>query len=135
MGIDSLPFLTPEERQKQDEAAQLAEMLAFCEAEAAPPVELRECGPEVVGFEEAVVLFEATHSLETLLAVTDLTPDEAKNHPVREPARIALIEISKQFKKLQTETNITPEKLGELKIILDRFRSAVGIINDNKVRH
>ena len=96
---------------------------------------LRECEPEIAELEEMFVSFESSHSLAELLLITDLTPQEAPNHLIREPARKALIPIVSKFNKLKKETNISPEKHEELRekyMILSR---AVGIINNNRVDH
>lgn len=54
------------------------------------PESLRECGPEIEELEKLLKLFESQYSLEKLLSVTRLTVEEARKHPIREPARIAL---------------------------------------------
>ncbi len=96
---------------------------------------MRECGPEIAELEEMLTAFESAHSLAELLLVTDLTPQEAPNHPIREPARKALIPIVSKFNKLKKETNISPEKHEELRAKYMILSRAVGIINNNTVDH
>ena len=97
--------------------------------------DLRECGPEIVELEEMLVLFESENSLAELLLIIDLTPKEAPNHPIREPARNALIPIVAKLKMLKKETNISPEKQEQLRVKYMHLSRAVGIINNNKVDH
>lgn len=94
-----------------------------------------ECGPEIAKFEEMVVSFEAEHSLEELHAIIDLTPEEAPKHPLREPARVALIPIVTQLNKLKQETDIAPEKYEEMRAKYKRLSQAIGMINKGKVDH
>lgn len=96
---------------------------------------LRECGPEIAEFEEMLLLFESEHSLAELSLIINLTPQEAPNHPVREPARVALGPIVSRFNKLKKETDISLEKHEELREKYMRLSRAVGIINNNKVDH
>ena len=76
-----------------------------------------------------------THSLAELHSIIDLTPTDAPNHPVREPARLALIPIVTMLDTLRKETNILPEKYQELRAKYKRFSNAVGFINKNKIDH
>lgn len=99
------------------------------------PSERRECEPEVAEFEAIVASFEAEHSLEELHLITDLTPKEAPNHPLREPAKNALDPIVEKMNVLEKETNISPEKFQELKAQYKRLSQAVGTIKNNKVDH
>lgn len=138
MSFDHPTSPTPEELKKREEAAlcaQCVELLALCEELAAPPAELRESGPEIAEFESMILLFEATHSIEALHSITDLTSDEAPNHSIREPARIAVGLISQKLTSLRTETNIPPVKYRELEKKYQRLSSAVGVINNDKVDH
>jgi len=99
------------------------------------PENLRECGPEIEEFEKMLKAFESEHSLEELSLIIDLTPEEAPNHPVREPAKKALVPIVAKLNILKNETNITAEKHDELKAKYKRLSRAVGMINNNKVDH
>ena len=40
-----------------------------------------------------IASFESTYPLSELLLIIDLTPNEAPKHPIREPAKNALIPI------------------------------------------
>lgn len=79
--------------------------------------------------------FEAEHSIEELLAITDLAPEDAPNHPVREPARKALIPIVEKLNHLRDKTTISKSEYAELEAKYKRLSSAVGMINRGKVRH
>lgn len=104
------------------------------EAAETPEAKL-ECEPEVAKFKEMVAAFEAEHSLEELHAITDLTPEDAPKHPLREPARVAIIPIVTQLNKLKEETNITPERYEEMRAEYKRLSRAIGMINKGKVDH
>ena len=98
-------------------------------------VELRYSDKEIKEFESLVESFESNYSLGELQAVTDLTPQEAPGNRRREDAKKDLIPIVKLMNALKEETDISEEKYEELKakyLILSR---AVGIINNDKVRH
>lgn len=100
-----------------------------------PPEVKRESGPEIEELEGLFASFESEHSLADLLSIIDLTPEEAPNHPIREPAKKALNPIVVKLNKLEKETDISPEKLSELKGRYKHLSRAVGIINKNKVDH
>ncbi|MFA6524405.1 MAG: hypothetical protein WC264_02010 [Candidatus Paceibacterota bacterium] len=99
------------------------------------PESLREAGTEIMELEEMFISFELKHSLEELSSIIDLTPADAPNHPVREPAKVALIPIVALLNTLKKETNISTEKHEELKAKYKRLSRAVGMINNNKVDH
>lgn len=121
----------------------------------------RESGPEIVEFEQLVVSFESTHSLEKLHSIVDLTPElgalfkgdrdmsveqratavsnltseDAEKYRTRTAARKDLEDICAMKVVLKEETNIAPEKYRELKAAYVRLTRAVGIINNNVVDH
>ncbi len=109
-------------------------LLAHPESELVPE-NLRESGPEIAELEQLIDKFESIHSLEALQAVTDLTPAEAPQHPLREPARLDLAPINALLNTLKRETDITLEKHEELKARYLILSQAVGFVNNNKVRH
>ena len=125
----------PKEQQEREDAEQLADYLTRHPEPVISKEGLREAGPEIVEFEAMITLFESMHHLEELNSIIDLTPAEAPKHPTREPARIALIPIVAKLNTLKKETDITPEKLEEVKAKYMRISRAVGIINNNKVDH
>jgi hypothetical protein len=49
-----------------------------------------ESESEVAALEAMFTSFAETHDMEALYAITSLSDEEAANHPVREPARVAL---------------------------------------------
>ena len=99
------------------------------------PEDLRECGPEIMEFEEMIVSFESAHSLAALLSIIDFAPENVSKYPTRESAKLALIPIVAKLEILQKETNISPEKCEELKEKYRHISKAIGIINGNKVDH
>ena len=127
--------LTPEEQERQDQEAQYAQWMKDHPEIKIPEEDLRECGPEIAEFEKIIASFELTHSLSELLSIIDLTPEEAPKHPIREPAKVALIPIVEKLNALKMETNISPEKYAELKAKYKHLSRAVGMINSNKVDH
>ena len=101
-------------------------------------IELRDTVIEVADFEKRIASFESTHSLEALHAITDLKVKDAPNHPVREPARKALIPIVVQLNILELHKNqgkISTEQHEKLRLEYMRLSRAVGMINNNKVDH
>ena len=124
--------LTPGEQ--EDEAQYAQYMLDHPEIAIAPEDRI-ESAPEIAEFERMIELFESEHSLAKLHLIVDLTAEEAPRHPVREPARLALIPIVSKLNFLKQKTNILSEKEEELKAKYMRLSRAVGIINNNKVQH
>jgi len=112
-----------------------AEMLAEYEQQATSPEVRKEAGPEVLKFNELIAEFEQEYSLEELHNIVDLTPSEAAVHPLREPARKALVAIVSQLKILKKEVDISTDALTELELDYKRVSQAVGIINNDKVDH
>lgn len=100
-----------------------------------PETERRDCEKEVQELEGLFESFETKHSLEALNAIIDLDPKDAPSNPIREPARKDLIPIVAILNALKEETNISTERHDELKVKYLILSKAVGIINNNKVRH
>lgn len=96
--------------------------------------ELRDCKEEINILEIRFTVFETVHTLEDLHKIVDLTPDEAPSHPRRERARLDLIPIVEVLNALK-ETNISEERYDELEARYKVLSKAVGMINNNKVRH
>jgi hypothetical protein len=111
------------------------EQMAKYATEEIPKEKRRESGPEIEELEGMFKGFEQDHDIVALYAIADLAPVEAPNHPVREPARIALIPIYAKLRLIQEETDITDEKYAELKAKWKYFTQAVGMINNNAVDH
>jgi hypothetical protein len=100
------------------------------------PEKQRECTKwEMREMADMILEFEEEYPLAELLLITDLTPDEATNHPLREPAKLALIPIVEALNKLKNETDITKEKYDELEASYRSLSKAVGFINKGKVVH
>lgn len=132
---------TPEEQaiieQEREGEARCAQWLLDHPEPLILPEDVRDCGPEVAELEEKFTLFEAEYSLVDLLLIVDLTEKDAPKHPLRGPAKIALDLINFQPNRLKRETNISPEKLEELKAKYKTLSQAIGIISNltNKVDH
>ena len=94
-----------------------------------------ECAPAITEIETLFEDFEKKHDLSALHAIIKLTPKEAPDNQTREPARIALEAIVFKLNFLKEQTNITKEKLEELKGGYKKLSQAVGIINNNIVDH
>jgi len=122
-------------QQEKEDSEFLADYLARHPEPVISPEGLREAGPEIIELERMFISFESEHSLEELNLIIDLTPADAPNHPVREPAKVALIPIVTKMNILKKETNISPKKQEELKAKYMKLSRAVGMINNNKVDH
>ncbi len=100
----------------------------------APVVETkRESGAEILEFEASIDEFEKEFSVEDLMAITEVK--EALESPLRKNAKDALGPILKKLQALEKETDISKEKLAELKARYKKLSNAVGIINSDKVDH
>lgn len=84
--------------------------------------------PEIVELEAMILDFESKHSIEELLAISELTPEDAPSHPIREIARLDLIKITEKLKYMDTENE-------EVKTRIKKLSQSVGIINKGKVDH
>jgi hypothetical protein len=115
--------------------ANVASQLAMYESDSTETAPKREAGPEIEKFENLITAFEADYPLEELHAITDLTPEEALRHPLREPAKKALNPIVALLNKLKEETDIPSEEYEALKAEYKRLSRAVGMINNGKVDH
>ncbi len=119
----------------EEQQAIIDEQMAKWAAQEIPEEKRRECGPEVEELEGMLESFEQNHDLAALHAITNLTPEEAPQHPTREPARQELMLIQNKLQRIKDETNITDEKYAELKAKRKRLFQAVGGIIDNVVDH
>ncbi len=97
--------------------------------------ERRDCEKEVAEFQVMLEDFEARHSLDELNAIIDLRPEDIEKYPLRQSAKKALIPIVTLMNALEEQTNISHERFDELKARYQRLHKAVGMINNNKVRH
>lgn len=121
----------------------------------------RDCEQEKHELQVLLQNFEATHSLEELNAIPDvspelfklfahardmsaeqietaltlLTPEDAKKYKTRSPAIIDLKPIVALLNKLEKETNITATGMSKLRDAYRILSRAVGMINNNKVDH
>ncbi len=119
--------------QEQEEAEQLADYLIRHPNLDPLPKNLAERAR--TEFDSLVALFESKYSLTELHSIIELTPQEAPKHPLREPARVALIDIVKILNKLKATYGETSPEYQSIKEKYMRFSRAVGMINKNKVDH
>ena len=124
-----------EERRQQEDDGQNAQWVKDHPEIVIAPENLRECEPEIAEFEKMLEMFESTHPLAELFLIVDLTSEEAPKHPLREPARKALVPIVAKMNVIKNETNIPPEKCEELREKYMKLSRAVGMINHGKVDH
>jgi len=129
------PVLSPEELKKQEQEAQYQAWLKDHPEKTVTPDARVDCEPHIAEFNSLVDAFEAKHPLEALHAIIDLTPADAPNHPVREPARKDLGPIVAKLNFLEKKTNIPSVKAEEMRARYKAVSQAVGMINDNKVDH
>ncbi|MFA7192003.1 MAG: hypothetical protein WC089_01740 [Candidatus Paceibacterota bacterium] len=132
------PNLNPDENKKlleKEGDERCADWLARFPEKVVSPEDRREAGPEIVEFENMIADFESRHSLAELNSIIDLKSEDAPSHPIREPARLALIPVVALMNTLKNETNITEEKHQELKSQYKILSRAVGMINKGKVDH
>jgi hypothetical protein len=115
------------------DAERLADYLARHPEPVVAPETSVEVASEIEKFESLVGVFESKYSLAELNSIIDLTPQEAPNHPLREPARIALILIVGALNNLKN--SIPKEQHEALKAKYKKLSRAVGIINSGKVDH
>jgi hypothetical protein len=136
-------FEKPNNAPKVERAAPTAEeleMLADFEAahpELFPTAEqsAAEYGPLVEEFESLCAAFEAEHDLEALHAVVELDAAVAEQHPIREPAKKALIPIQQLLRKIEESTSIEGREFARLHNEYIKFSRAVGVINKGIVDH
>ena len=119
--------------QDQQEAEQLADyLIRHPNLDPLPQGLVEQARTE---FDSLIASFESKYSLEELHLITDLTPQEAQNHPLREPARVALIPIVKLLNDLKATYGETSPEYKSIKEKYMRLSRAVGMINKNKVDH
>ena len=125
--------LTPEQREYANGMMTLPESQP---KQPAPEAERRDYETGVAEFQRLIDDFEAKYPLDQLNTITYLTQEDAPNHPLREPARQAIIPIYKLLNDLKYKTNIPTTRHDELKAEYLRLSKAIGYVErDNKVRH
>ena len=122
--------------QERNDAEQLvAYLLMHPEPAPIAPENIRDYAMEAGEFDMMLALFESMYPLSQLILIKELTVEEASNHKLREPARIALGPIFAKLNKIEIETNIPAGELAKLKEQYGRLSRAVGMINGGKVDH
>ena len=112
--------------QDQQEAEQLADyLIRHPNLDPLPQGLVEQARTE---FDSLIASFESKYSLEELHLITDLTPQEAQNHPLREPARVALIPIVKLLNDLKATYGETSPEYKSIKEKYMRLSRAVGMI-------
>lgn len=100
----------------------------------APPEHVRESESGVTEFEELCDDFERKFDVQALLAITTLEAKDAEHHPLRHPAKLALVPILSKLQELG-RGNIVRDRYNELDERYNRLSRAVGFINHGTVRH
>lgn len=85
--------------------------------------------------EEMFANIERTHDVEALYAITHLTTEEAKVHPVRAPVKNALFEIDMKMKFLKDNSDVSPEAVAWYNERRKKFSHALGVIVNGIVDH
>ena len=124
-----------QEKQARLEAEFLADFLSKNPDTEISPENKREAGPEIEEVESLLSKFETDFSLDELHAIVDITTEDAINHPVRKPAKLAVNVILTKIDVLHKETNISPEKEKELRDGYKKLSRAIGILSNNKLDH
>ncbi|MHB8831264.1 MAG: hypothetical protein ACYC44_04080 [Patescibacteria group bacterium] len=135
MPVFPAPENKPEKTVEYSGEEQAAQWLKDHPELVAVPEVLKESGPEIAQFEEIIAAFEAEHPLEQLHQIVDLTVEQAPHHPIREPARQALLLITPKLLALKRDADISEEKYEEMKALYKRLSRAVGAVRNNKVDH
>ncbi|MDA3815369.1 MAG: hypothetical protein PF549_03305, partial [Patescibacteria group bacterium] len=113
-----------------------AEVLKASKAEKKKNEETRkppeDCMPRLTEIKGLLTNFENIHDLEALHAINHLTMKTALDYPEREAAKADLIPIFSLINYLEEKTDITKEKLKELKLQFRKISQAVGIITEKE---
>lgn len=125
------------ERTKMEELnpEQIAQYEAYMEANPEPPVpeKERESGQEVLELEALIASCESKYPIEELYLI--LTQEVALNNSARNELKQEIIPILKSLQKLEKETDISSDKLAELKLKYKHLSNAIGFINSGRVDH
>jgi len=135
MPIFPAPENKPETTVEYSPEEQAAQWLKDHPELVAVPEVLKESGPAIAEFEQMITAFEAEHPLEQLHQIVDLTVEQAPHHPIREPARQALLSIGPKLNAMKKDTDISEEKYEEMRALYKRLSRAVGAVRNNKVDH
>ena len=133
------PFDKPTKEMNYEEYGEFLEWVAFDWPQKKGNIELRETALEIGDYLKRIDEFESKHNLGELHSIIGLHPEDAPNHPIREPARKALIPIVAQLNILgiHRDKNLISRLQYEdsIKTQYMRLSRAVGMINNNKVDH
>jgi hypothetical protein len=115
-------------------ADQIAEYEFYMKNLPPEPENKRESVPEILELEELINSCESKYPIQELMTIA-LKEDAIKSVP-RSLLREELVTIFNKLRSLEKETDISPEKLEELKQKFKRLSNAVGIVNrEGKVDH
>lgn len=133
------PFSKPTKEMNPQEYGEFLMWVAFDWPYKMDSIELRETKLEIEDYIERIHAFEAKHNLGELHSITDLNPEDAPNHPIREPARRDLIPIVAQLNILAIHRDRGNISVLQYKDFIYqeymRLSRAVGMINNRKVDH
>jgi len=89
------------------------------------------CGEKILELEGLFEAYEAKHDLEALSAITTLTDEEAKEHPLRKPAMDDLAPMNALFEQLKGQDAVSKETYDALDARYKVLSRAVGIRTSN----
>jgi len=112
---------------EQQEIAE--EWLAKYETPEIPKEERKDCKKLVADLEAAFRSFENAFSVEQLYAIINPTPTSIPENEIRDTAKEWLKPMTDALKKLEETTDITADKLAELKATFKNYSNAVGFVS------
>ena len=131
-------------REKPTQSTELALVPKAAELAPVPPVlsaefdEALEPRNELLAsYYELIANFESLYPLSELHAIVDLRPADAPRHPLREPARQALIPIDRMMKAFEADAHVGADEVARALENYRRLSRAIGVINGltGKVDH
>jgi hypothetical protein len=110
---------------------------AVAEKEAMPPTEKRDYKETAEVLDKALTYVEKDFKFKELHAITKITFEESRKHPIREPARQSLISLNAYLRFLKEETNVPEDIYDGLRKRYKLLDQAVGMLNlkDGLVDH
>lgn len=86
---------------------------------------------EIIEYQDLIAKFESSYPLNQLTAITDLSADPDRKHPLRDSAKKALRLIFVKLNFLKNETKIDNDQYEQLKDQHKLLANAVGGVNSN----
>ncbi len=127
--------LSPEQIEQAEQMARYEAWRKDNPVQEVVPKTEQECKEAMAEFDELIEAFKSEHSLEALMAIVDLKPDQAIEDPLRQPAKLALNPIYSKLATLKKEPNITPEENAALTAKYMELSRAIGMFIGSKLSH